>query len=105
MLFNNSGQYAKDDIVAFKMVNGDEIVAKVVETSMAGWTVNKPCTVLPSNQGIGLVQSLFTGDINKNVELRADHVMLHAPVIKEMESHYIQTTTGIQTVSKSSIIK
>jgi hypothetical protein len=105
MLFNNNSQYVKDEIVAFKMVNGDEIVAKVVESSMTGWTVNKPCTVIPSAQGIGLVQSLFTGDINKNVELRADHVMLHTTVIKEMESHYIQTTTGIQTVTKGSIIK
>ena len=103
MLFNNNSKYEKDQIVAFKMVNGDEVVAKVLEQSMTGWTVTKPCTVIPSAQGIGLVQSLFTGDINKSIELRSDHVMLHAPVIKEMENHYIQTTTGITPVNAGSI--
>lgn len=105
MLFNNTSKYEKDDIVAFKMVNGDEVVAKIIESTMTGWTVNRPCTVMPSSQGIGLIQSLFTGDINKNIELRAEHVMLHAPVIKEMENHYIQTTTGIQPVNGGSVIK
>lgn len=102
MLMNKS--YKEGDIVAFKMVNGDEIVAKIKSLNSTSWMVDRPCTVLPSNQGIGLVQSLFTGDINTAIEIRAEHVMLHAPVIAEMESHYIQTTTGIKTVSKGSII-
>ena len=99
MLINNSAKYDAGDIICFKMVNGDEIVAKIVESHMSGWTVSRPCTVMPSPQGIGLIQSLFTAEINKNVDIRADHVMLHAPVIKQMEDHYFQTTTGIKTVS------
>lgn len=105
MLLNKSAEYNAGSIVAFKMVNGDEIVAEVTGNNMAGWTVKRPCTVLHSRDGIGLVQSLITGDINKNIDISAEHVMLHSPVIKEMESHYIQTTTGLQTVTKGSIIK
>jgi hypothetical protein len=105
MLFNNNSKYDKDDVVSFKLVNGDELIAKIVETSMTGWIVNRPCTVVPSAQGIGLIQSLFTGDINKNIELRTDHVMIHSVTIKEMENHYIQTTTGIAPVNGGSIIK
>lgn len=96
--------YQPGEIVCFKMVNGDEIVAKIVGSDLVGWTVSKPCTVLPSAQGLGLMQSLFSADINKDVELKGEHVMLHAPVIKQLEDHYIQTTTGIQTVSKGSIV-
>jgi len=96
--------YASGDIVTFKLVNGDEIVAKIVETTSNGWMVSKPCTVVPSQQGIGLMQSLFSADINKDVELKSEHVMMHCPVIKQLEDHYIQTTTGIQTVSKGPII-
>ncbi len=105
MLINKSAEYSKGTVVAFKMVNGDEIIAEIMDNDMSGWTIKRPCTVLHSSQGIGLVQSLITGDINKNIDIRADHVMLHSPVIKEMESHYIQTTTGLQTVTKGSIIK
>ena len=103
MLLNTSTKYESGAIVTFKLVNGDEIIAKVIENSMTGWTINRPCTVVPSQQGIGLMQSMFTADINKNIELRSDHVMLHAPVVKEIENHYFQTTTGIQPVNAGSL--
>jgi hypothetical protein len=97
--------YKKDDIVCFKLVNGDEIVAKIVESnSTHGWILQRPCTIIPSPQGLGLMQSLFAADINKNVELKSEHVMMHATVIKQLEDHYLQTITGIQTVSKGPII-
>jgi hypothetical protein len=97
-------EYTKDDIVGFKMVNGDEIVARVLSANNEGWSVSRPCTVIPGPQGIGLMQSLISADINTEVTLGRQHVMLHAPVIKQMQDHYIQTTTGIQTVSKGSIL-
>ena len=102
MLLNKG--YQANDIVCFKLVNGDEIVAKVVEVTSTGWLVNRPCTVIPSPQGIGLMQSLFSADINNDVELKTEHVMMHSPVLKQLEDHYIQTTTGIKTVSKGPII-
>ena len=99
-----SKSYATGEIACFKLVNGDEIVAKITESHLLGWTLNRPCTVIPSPQGIGLMQSLFAGDINKDVELKKEHVMMHAPVIKPLEDHYLQTTTGIQTVSNGPIV-
>jgi hypothetical protein len=102
MLVTNG--YSKDQIVTFKLVNGDEIVAKIVEDTAEQFTLSKPCTVMPSQQGLGLLQSLFTSDLNTNITLSKNHVMLHAPTIKDIENHYIQTTTGIQPVSAGGII-
>jgi hypothetical protein len=99
-----SKNYEKGDIVGFKMVNGDEIVAKIVEVDVDFWKVVKPCTVIPGPQGIGLIQSLFSADINTEVVFNKQHVMLHAPVITQMKDHYIQTTTGIQTVREGQIV-
>jgi hypothetical protein len=96
--------YSEGDIVSFKLVNGDEIVAKVVEVTNSGWKVTKPCTVLPSAQGLGLIQSLFSAELNNEVELRADHVLMHSESAKQIQDYYLSTTTGIQTVSKGSII-
>lgn len=103
MLINKG--YSNGDIVAFKLVNGDEIVARIVDSNGDNWKVDRPCTVVPSQQGIGLMQSLFSADLNTPVEIRREHVMMHAPVIAQLESHYIQTTTGIETVPKGSILK
>ncbi len=102
MLVTN--KYAEDDIVTFKIVNGDEIVAKIVEESDDAFTVMKPCTVMPSQQGLGLLQSLFTSDLNKSIRLEKRHVMMHAPTVKDVQNHYIKTTTGIEPVSKGGII-
>lgn len=102
MLVNN--KYEKDQVVTFKIVNGDEIVARIVEESQDGFTISKPTTVMPSQQGLGLMQSLFTSDLNKNITLSKNHVMMHAPTVKDVENHYIKTTTGIEPVSKGGII-
>ena len=103
MLINKG--YSVGDIVSFKLVNGDEVVGKIAEVKDDAWQVDRPCTVVPSQQGIGLMQSLFSADLNTPVEIRREHVMMHAPVIAQLESHYIQTTTGIETVPKGSILK
>lgn len=89
--------YEKDDILSFKLVNGDELVAKLVEEGTDYYMVSKPTTVIPSQQGLGLVQSLFTGDLEKNVKLEKKHIMMHSKTIKDVENHYIKTTTGIET--------
>lgn len=102
MLLNKD--YDQGDIVSFKMVNGDEVVAKIIELGADSWKVAKPCTVIPGPQGIGLIQSLISADINTEVILNKQHVMLHAPVIAQMKDHYIQTTTGIQPVREGQIV-
>jgi hypothetical protein len=99
-----SKKYDANSVVCFKVVNGDEIVARIVEETDTGYVISRPCTVIPSPQGLGLVQSLFSGDINTNVTLNKQHVIIHAPVVKDLENHYIKTTTGIQPVSKGGII-
>lgn len=99
-----TNKYEKDTIVSFKIVNGDEIVAKVVEETDDGYVITKPTTVMPSQQGLGLLQSLFTSDLNKSITLSKNHVMMHAPTVEDVRNHYIKTTTGIEPVTKGGII-
>jgi len=94
--------YAAGDVICFKVVNGDEIIAKLVEEKTDGYVVSKPCTIIPSQQGLGLVQSLLSGDINSNITISKQHVIMHSPVINDIENHYIRTTSGIE-VSKGII--
>lgn len=96
--------YTSGDIVSFKLITGDEIVARIVDAGTNGFEVSKPCTVMPSPQGMGLIQSLFTADADVNVVLQKEHVIMHAPAIDAMQKHYIKTTTGIEPVTRGSII-
>ena len=102
MLVNN--KYEKDQVVSFKIMNGDELVAKIVEETDDAYIISKPTTVMPSQQGLGLMQSLFTSDLNKNIRLSKHHVMMHAPTVKDVENHYIKTVTGIEPVTAGGII-
>jgi len=99
-----TNKYEKDTVVSFKILNGDEIVAKVVDETDDAFIINKPTTVMPSQKGLGLIQSLFTSEIEKNIQLSKRHVMMHSPTVKDVEDYYIQTTTGIQPVSNGGII-
>lgn len=104
MLVSNSTKYEKDDIVTFKLVNGDELVAKIIEDGGMSYTVDRPCTVVPSHQGIGLTQSLFTSDMKKPIVISKAHVMFSGETIEEMVNHYFTVTTGLQTVAAGSIV-
>lgn len=96
--------YQEGDIVSFKLTNGDEIVAKIINAESDAFEIAKPCTVMPGPQGIGLIQSLFTADSDINVMLQKNHVIMHAPCIDQIQKHYIKTTTGIEPVTRGSII-
>lgn len=99
-----SKKYNENDIVSFKLVTGDEIVASIIEETDLGFEVNKPCTVMPGPQGMGLIQSLFTADADRKVSLSKAHVVMHAPSVDAMQKHYIKTTTGIEPITRGSII-
>lgn len=99
-----SKKYTEGDIVSFKLSTGEEMVARIAEESESNYVLEKPCTVMPSAQGMGLIQSLFTADQEKKVSLDKRHVIIHAPSIDAMQKHYIKTTTGIEPVTRGSII-
>jgi hypothetical protein len=99
-----SKKYTEGDIISFKLSTGEEMVARISEETDSNYVLEKPCTVMPSAQGMGLIQSLFTADQEKKVSLDKRHVIIHAPSIDAMQKHYIKTTTGIEPVTRGSII-
>jgi hypothetical protein len=78
-----------DSIMTFKLVNGDEIVARVTGSTQSGWMI---------------MQTLFAAELNTEMELKSQHVILYSSCVKQIEDHYLSVTTGIKTVSKGPII-
>lgn len=99
-----SQKYAEGDVVSFKLVNGDEIVAKIVSEEADSFKVSAPCNVVPSPQGLGLIQSLFSAREDVKITLSKSHVMFHAESLEQMRAHYIKTTTGVEIIPKQGII-
>lgn len=103
MLINKLG-HSVGDIIGLKLVNGDEVIARLAEKTDTHYVLDKPCVVVGGPKGIGLIQAMFSLDPEKTIQVKLDHVMMTCDAVTQMRDHYIQVTTGIQTVTKGPII-
>ena len=83
-------KYGAGDILAFKTVAGDEIVGKVVEIADGAYELNKPCIIVTSSEGIGLIQAQFGLDPDlENLILRDQHIITMCRAHEKMRDHYV----------------
>jgi len=102
MLLSNTPKVG--EIIGVKLVNGDELVARLTEVGANYYQLEKPCVVVGGPKGIGLMQAMFSLDPEKSIRVKSEHIMMECEAIGQMADHYIQVTTGIQPVTKGSII-
>ena len=93
-----------DQVYTIKIANGDEIVAKILEQDETTYTISRPLTVVPSQQGIQMIFALFTANPDKNVTINKSQVSLIAPSRDEVQDSYTEATTGIKPVRNSKIL-
>lgn len=104
MLVSSARKYDKNDVISFKLATGDEIIANIIEDTDSEYILDKPCAVLPSAQGMGLIQAVMTADQDKKFYLSKHHVVFSGITIDAMKKHYLKTTTGIEPITRGSII-
>ena len=81
-----------------RMGYGEEIVAKVVAQDVSTLTLSKPVAVVPGQQGIQLMNSLFTADPESEVTVNKSSIAMIAPVREDVGDSYLEATTGIKPV-------
>jgi hypothetical protein len=81
-----------------RMGYGEEIVAKIVSINTDTYTLSKPVAVVPGQQGIQLMNSLFTADPEAEVTVNKSSVAMIAPVREDVGDSYLEATTGIKPV-------
>jgi hypothetical protein len=87
-----------DRVYTIKIANGDEIVAKITAEDNVTYTATKPLTVVPSQQGIQMIISLFTADPEKSITINKAQVSIIAASRLEVCDSYLEATTGIKPV-------
>ena len=93
-----------DQIYTFKIANGDELVAKITAEDETTYTITRPLTVVPSQQGIQMIFALFTANPDKSVTINKSQVSLIAASRDEVQDSYTEATTGIKPVRNSKIL-
>jgi hypothetical protein len=81
-----------------RMGYGEEIVAKITAFDSSTYTLSKPVAVVPGQQGIQLMNSLFTADPEAEVTVNKSSVAMIAPVREDVGDSYLEATTGIKPV-------
>lgn len=91
-------------VYTFKLNSGEEVIAKVVDISNNLVSVETPVSVAPGPQGMGLIQSLFTADPDKTIQINMNCVAIHALTDEGVTMKYIEATTGIKMPDKKIIM-
>jgi hypothetical protein len=97
-------QVEKDKVYTFKLTNADEIVGKVIDIADSAYIVAQPLSAVPTEKGIQLIYTVFTGDPKENVTINKTAIAMICQTRDEVCDHYLEATTGIKAVRKPSII-
>jgi hypothetical protein len=85
---------AEGDVVSIKLINGDEIIARLEKDGHHGITINRPLALTMSGSGLGMIPWIFLGD-KETITLKHEHIFVMVPSKKDAADQYMQGTTGI----------
>lgn len=85
------------DVVSLKLLNGDEIIARLESDDQDSITINCPLAITAGPQGLGMIPWVFLSD-RDTYTLKKEHVFAMAPSKKEAADQYMQGTTSIALV-------
>ena len=94
----------KDEILTFKMITGEEVSAKIVAIADGMIVIKQPVTCVPAQQGLQLMPSLFSANLDKDVIVYASGIVMTSDVREDIKASYIKATTGIDVPPAKSII-
>ena len=105
MLIQKSTKIDVGDIMSFKLANGDEIIGKVAEETATDFLLSRPCLVVPSQQGVGLMQAMFSASPEADVPVSKAHIMMKSATLEQLKQHYLKTTTGLEILPQGSKLR
>ncbi len=99
MLLNKG--YESGTVVTFKLITGEELLARVQDETLIEFKITKPVTLVPTKQGtLAMMPYLLSTDLNTlAISLNKSAVVLHIATNKEVADQYTQAVSGIKPVS------
>lgn len=98
MLVNKPLQ--EGDIVALKLVNGEEVIGKLTNLTADRIELSKPISIGMAQQGLALMPFMLSADEGVEVTIDRDNVITEILARKEVKDVYIQQTSGLVTAGQ-----
>ena len=93
-----------NEIYTFKLISGEEITAKIVNKFNNTIEVTQPISMVIGPQGLQMMPSLFSANVDKNVHINTASIGMAAETREDVRAKYIEATTGIVTQPTKQII-
>ena len=90
----------KDEIYTFKLNSGEELVTKVMDVFPDHYIISHPVSIAPAQQGVQMIPSAFTLDLEKNARLNISSITMVFETNPEVVENYRTATTGIVAPEK-----
>lgn len=89
-----------------KLNSGEELIAKVtaVHLGQGHVVVTNPVSIAPGQQGMQMIPSMFTADIDQEIRLNTNSISLYAITEQSVADKYFEATTGITVPEKKIIL-
>ena len=92
-----------NEIHTFKLLTGEEFVARVLEINPDHMILESPIMTVLSPQGLQMMPALFSANQDKTVRLNNTSWAMIAEPRDDVRDSWIQATTGIAPVRKQII--
>ena len=105
MIYNK--KHENGEIVAIKLITGDELIAKLVEGDMDNIKLSKPMMLVHTPKGLAMSQFMMMQDIEDVIVIQTDKVIAITKANSVASGQYSQTVSSIKVPTpqeKSSII-
>jgi hypothetical protein len=97
-------QIEKDEILIFKLASGEELIAKIVEVTDGMFILKQPVSMAPTQQGLQMMPSMFSGNLDKEVVLYGTAIAMIADAKEDIKTKYIEVTTGVVVPPEKKIL-
>jgi hypothetical protein len=92
-----------DEIYTFKLITGEELVAKILVIAQDHMIIQNPILTVLSPQGLQMMPALFSANQDQTVRLNTASWAMIAETRDDVRDSWIQATTGIAPVRKQII--
>jgi hypothetical protein len=94
----------KDDVVVFRTVGSDEVIATMVEETDTAYRVKKPLALAMTAKGVGMTQFMIMADKESEFEFQKNTIITVGKANSQAKDAYAQSISNIVQPPKESII-
>ena len=87
--------FETNKIYSLKLNSGEELIARVTKAEFGTITVSHPVSMAPSQQGLQMIPSMFSADLEKSVDINTASIAMSAIARDDVVKAYTESTTGL----------